>query len=258
MRAALLPLIVALTGFGCSHTQYRYELKPHEERALEAAVSSFVRGAGEKRDLGTAERVDVRGRMALLELFRHSLFRRESLDARGRELLTLSTLVVRGTEQSGRAFTDPELKTAMFGALDALEGTLAQELKVEPADLKVLAVLLGVVPKPPTEAARVESVREALGALELQNCQNAGPRFNYRADVFRKIDEPKSEHWARWQRSLQSLHLVTLYCEGKRGAVLLSNHKGEDAPRIVAWQFFDPGDWEVIEPQLHKLLSEER
>ena len=255
MRAVLLPLIPALAAFACGHPQYRYELKPAEERALDATVSNFVRGAGDER---AVERLDVRGRMALLDLFRHALFRRDKLNARGRELLTLSTLVVRGTEQSGRAFTDPELKTAMFGALDALEGTLAQELKVEPADLKVLAVLLGVVPKPPTEAQRVEAVQEALGTLELKDCQSAGPRFDYRAEIFTRMEEPKSENWVRWRRNLESLHLVTLYCEGKRGAVLLSRHKGEDAPRVVAWQFFDPDDWQTIEPRLQELLNETR
>jgi alkylhydroperoxidase/carboxymuconolactone decarboxylase family protein YurZ len=259
MRAVSLPLMFALAGIACSHPQYRYELKPAEERALDATISSFVRGAGEIRDpAAVTQRVDVRGRMALLDLFRHSLFRRDKLEARGRDLLTLSMLVMRGTEQSGRAFTEPELKTAMFGALDALEGSLAQELKLEPADLKVMAVVLGVVPKPPTEAARVEAVSEALGTLELKECQTAGPRFNYRAEIFSRIDEPKSEHWARWRRNLESLHLLTLYCEGKRGAVLLSRHKGEDSPRIVAWQFFDPDDWQVIEPRLLELLNETR
>ena len=258
MRAVSFVLMSALAVSGCSHPQHRYELKPTEERALDAAIANFVRAAGSKDDLEVAQLIDLRGRVALLDLFRHALIRREDLDKRGRELLTLSTTVIRGTEQSGRAFTEPELKTAMVGALDALEGTLAKELKVEPGDLKVLAVLLGVVPKPPPEAERVEAVRESLSALELKGCQATGPRFNYRADIFDKADAPKSEYWARWRRDLESVHLVTLYCEGKRGAVFLSRHQGEDAPRVVAWQFFDPGDWGVIESRLQELLGQER
>jgi hypothetical protein len=237
--------------------QYQYRPKPAENTAVEATAAQFEKLAGAKADATLLQRIDLPGRMAMLDLLRQQLMRSDGLEGRSREFLSLAVLVVRGTEQSGRPFTDPELRTAMFGALDSLEDRLSGDLSIEPEELKVLAVLLGV-PKPPTEAERAEAVRGALGSLQLRGCEPGDPRVSYRADVFREMQEPKSEYWARWRRGLQSVHLVTLRCADRHGALLLSRHEGDAAPRIIAWQFFTPDDWSVIQARLEKLLAEDR
>lgn len=256
MRVGLLAVCVVLGVAACNHRQYRYQPKAPETGALDALISQFQRSAsapGEKDAL--FRRVDLQGRVALLDLLRHSLMRREAMDGRSRELLAVAVLVVRGGERSGRPFTEPELKTAALGALDALEGKLSEELDLEPAELQVLAILLGI-PKPPNEEARAEAVRAALSALALRECEAGEPRVSYRADLLRELDEPKSEHWTRWRRGLQSLHLITLRCADSHGAILLSRHERESAPRVVAWQFFAPDEWSVIQSRLEKLLGE--
>jgi hypothetical protein len=257
MRARSFAVCFVIGLAGCKHRQYQYAPKALESGALDSAISRFQESASAKGDDGLLKRVDLTGRMALLDLLRHSLLRREGADGRSRDFLSLAVLVVRGTEQSGRPFTEPELKSAMFGALDALEDRLSEELTLEPAELKVLAVLLGV-PKPPSEGERAEAVRSALAALELRRCETNDPRVSYRADVFGELEEPKSEHWRRWRRGLRSVHLVTLHCADQRGLLLLSTHEGEAGPRIVAWQFFSPDDWSVIQSRLEKLLGEDR
>ncbi|HZA51035.1 MAG TPA: hypothetical protein VE549_09850 [Myxococcaceae bacterium] len=253
VRSVALCLIVAVAG--CKHGQYQYRPKPAENSAVEAVAAQFQKLAGAKDDAALLKRVDLTGRMAMLDLLRHSLLRREGLESRSRDFLSLGVLMVRGTEQSGRPFTEPEMKTAMLGALDSLEDRLSGDFAIEPAELKVLAVLLGL-PKPPTESERAEAVRAALTSLELKSCETGDPRVSYRADVFREMEEPKSEHWSRWRRGLQSIHLVTLRCADRHGAILLSRHEREPAPRIVAWQFFAPEDWSVIQSRLEKLLAE--
>ena len=252
-----LALCVVVAAAGCKHAQYQYRPKATENTAVEAAAAQFEKSAGAKGDAAVLQRIDLTGRMAMLDLLRQQLMRQDGLEGRSREFLSLAVLMVRGTEQSGRPFTDPELRTAMFGTLDSLADRMSGDLAIEPEELRVLAVLLGV-PKPPTEAERAEAVRGALASLQLKSCETGDPRVSYRADVFREVEEPKSEHWSRWRRGLQSVHLVTLRCAERHGALLLSRHEGEEAPRIVAWQFFAPDDWSVIQARLEKLLAEDR
>lgn len=243
MRSALAVCLLASLS-ACSHRMYQRTPDAADRSALADATELLIDGSGKPDVTPALERIDLNGRLALLDLFRHSMLNRGSLEAPSQELLSLVALVLRGTEQSGRPFTEPELRGALAGTLDSLDEGRWSE---------TLSILLGE-PVVPPEKERRAAVGLQLQSLALQGCKREDPTITYDAEILRHVDGPDSRAWTRWREGLERLHLVTLHCEGKHGAVLLSRHEGRP-PELVAWQFFSPEQWEGLAARLEGVMG---
>lgn len=233
-RTASLALALLLAA--CSHRMYQRSPGGAERDAVLEAARALLSDA-------PAPRLDLTGRMALLDLLRQNILRKETLDAPSQELLSLAVLMVRGTEQSGRPFTEPELRGAALGALESLD--LSGEL---------LGILFGGQAAVPSESTRRQAVEAKAAALDLRSCEQRPPSVTYDAELLKHLDAPDSAFWSNWRRGLERLHLVTFHCDGARGAVLVSQH-GSEAPRLLAWQFFAPEVWDPLAEKLTRLLG---
>ena len=94
-----------------------------------------------------------------------------------------------------------------------------------------------------------------IGALELQSCTPIEPRVSYRGEILEHVKIPGNDVFDRWRKTVSSLHLVSVECEGSTGILLMSEGARDHAMRVLAWQFFDPDVWPAVEERLRAALE---
>ncbi len=245
-RSGVLSLLL-LSALACSQKSFQYRPTGEEAARLEQTASEFA--AATRGDEQGSIALDPLGRQALLDLLREGL-RSGALKEPDRELLISAAVVVGGPGTAGRPFTESELEGSAFD----LATQLAADAGLTRAEARALGSLIGA-PKPPTDAQRQRELREMIEALELTKCAPIEPRISYRGEILRHVEVPGSNAFSRWRETVSGLHLVSLQCEGTTGLLLMEDQGEGGRPRILAWQFFDPDVWPVVDERIRAALE---
>lgn len=235
--------LVALS-LACTHRFFQFRPERDTGARVDAAALALTGPA-------PAGPLDLAGRDALLTVLRHVAAEQVKLEPPSRGLLLASALTLSG---GGPAATAGERGGLVTGVLALLEARLAKALDLEDAPR---GLLQGLAKEPVGEppARREQELLARTAALDLGDCHADAPRVAYRGSLLGHVPALDTDAAARaWRERTQGLFLVTLACGERHVLVLLTQARGEAAPRPVAWQAFSPATWALVRPRLEKAL----
>lgn len=246
---ASLFLAVALGACG-SHRQFRLDPRDSEAAAVQRTVEQFLRAAGDEQVQELPEQIDLRGRMALLQLGQELVLER-GMEGSGRAPLWAAALLMGGRDPSS-PFTSEELKASSSAVL---RKEVAERVGIDEAEEALLGLFLGK-PGEVDEAVLKEELTSRLSAADVSGCKVSGPRVGYSAEILDHVRGPGTDAYNTWKTRIRSAHLVTVQCEEKTGLVVVTRYKDSAAPRVAVWQFFTEEEWEVFRPKLDEIFKE--
>lgn len=219
-----------------------------EARAIEELEKTFLAAAESGQTDALKGRVDVPGRVALLELTQ-TLAESGGTTREEKKNLLMAAAMLMGGEG---AFTGDEVKSAAWGTL---KDKLGDALDLDPLDQAVLDVLIGKrvsEPKEEQEAGILERLQQA----DVSRCRPGKLDGAWSGELLEKLETPKTEKFGKWKSRLRTAHLKSIDCGDRHGLLLLTDYKDRDAPLLAAWKFFSQEEWDALSPKLERGLRQ--